>query len=96
MPPAALVLPEPVAGARSEGAATALIALARSPASLEAALPKLTSLLKLSPVDVRLRLASTPPMVLARLPIAQAGALHAALRTEGFLAASCPVAPAEL
>ena len=93
LPPAAVVLPEPVVGARSEEATTALVALARNPMPLEAALPRLSALLKLSPVDVRFRLAPMPPMVLARLPIAQAGELREALRSEGFHAVSCPVAP---
>jgi hypothetical protein len=83
------VLPEPTMAA--ERSATALVALARSPASLEAALPKLARLLNLAPVDVRFRLASMLPSVVARLPSSQAKELRAALRAEGFLAVSCEV-----
>jgi hypothetical protein len=60
---------------------------------MEAALPALARVLKLSPVDVRFRLAPMLPAVLARLPLSQAGELRAALRAEGFLAVSCPVVP---
>lgn len=92
-PPSGEGLNEPVVGERSEAATTALVALARNPASLESALPALSRLLKLAPVDVRFRLAPQPPMVLARLPLARAGELRAALRDEGFLAVSCKVVP---
>lgn len=84
---------EPESEAPSGGATTALVALARSPASLEASLPALARVLQLSPVDVRFRLAPQLPAVVARLPLAQARALRAALRAEGFLAVSCPVVP---
>jgi hypothetical protein len=91
LPAPDVVLPEPsTVGERS---ATALVALARSPDSLESALPKLTRLLKLAPVDVRFRLAPMLPAVLARLPSSQAEELWAALRAEGFLAVSCEVSP---
>jgi hypothetical protein len=83
------MLPEPTMAA--ERPATALVALARSPASLEAALPKLSRLLNLAPVDVRFRLAPMLPAVVARLPSPQAQELRAALRAEGFLAVSCEV-----
>ncbi|HYI00178.1 hypothetical protein [Hyalangium sp.] len=91
--PTGQVLPGPVVGERSEAATTALVALARNPASLESALPALSRLLKLAPVDVRFRLAPQPPKVLARLPIAQAAELRAALREEGFLAVAYEVLP---
>jgi hypothetical protein len=86
-------LPELASGGSPEGATTALVALARSPSPLEASLPALARVLKLSPVDVRFRLAPMLPAVLARLPLAQAAELRAALRAEGFLAVSCPVVP---
>jgi hypothetical protein len=77
-------------GARS---ATALVALARSPGLTPPTLSKLSKLLSLAPVDVRLRLAPALPTVLARLPLAQAEELRVSLRAEGFLAVSCEVAP---
>ncbi|WP_224248576.1 hypothetical protein [Hyalangium gracile] len=93
-PPATgIALPEPGSGERSLEATTALVALARHPASEEAAMPVLSRLLKLAPVDVRFRLAPMSPKVVARLPIARAAELRAALRAEGFLAVSCPVGP---
>lgn len=94
-PAASIVLPEPLVGERSDEATTALVALVRSPPSLESAMPALSRLLKLDPVDVRFRLSSLPPAVVARLPISQAEELRAALRAEGFLAVSCPVEPPE-
>ncbi len=94
-PSASIVLPEPVVEERSGEATTGLVALVRSPPSLERAMPALSRLLKLAPVDVRFRLAPMPPMVVARLPLSQAEELRVALRAEGFLAVSCPVAPRE-
>lgn len=88
-----VVLLEPMSGEAPAGATTALVALARSPSPLEPSLPALARVLKLSPVDVRFRLAPMLPAVLARLPLAQAAELRAALRAEGFLAVSCPVVP---
>ncbi|MDY7225807.1 hypothetical protein [Hyalangium rubrum] len=85
---AASVLPE---RALSAGPGTALVALVQSPASLNEALPKLAELLKLSPVDVRFRLAPLLPTVLARLPLPEAQALRDALRAEGFMAVSSAV-----
>lgn len=79
------VLPQPVMDARSP---TMLVALVRSPSPLEPALPQLTRLLNLAPVDVRLRLAQPLPAVVARLPNSQAEEMRAALRAEGFLAVS--------
>jgi hypothetical protein len=84
-PAADAVLPEPVTEARSP---TMLIALVRSPSPLEPALPQLTRVLNLAPVDVRLRLAQTLPAVVARLPSAQAEEMRAAIRARGFLAVS--------
>lgn len=84
------VLPEPVLGGRSP---TTLVALVRSPYPLEPALPQLTRLLNLAPVDVRFRLAQMPPSVVARLPNSQAEAMRAALRAEGFLAVAHRVSP---
>lgn len=91
LPAPDVVLPEPAMA--GERLATMLVALARSPASLESALPTLTRLLKLAPVDVRFRLAPMRPAVVARLPSAQAEELRAALRAEGFLAVSHEVSP---
>jgi hypothetical protein len=91
--PLGRVLPEWAVGERSRVATTALVALARHPASLESALPALSRLLKLAPVDVRFRLAPQSPKVLARLPTAQAAELRAALRDEGFLAVNYEVVP---
>jgi hypothetical protein len=84
------VPPEPVMGGRSP---TMLVALVRSPYPLEPALPQLTRLLNLAPVDVRLRLAQTLPAVVARLPSSRAEEMWAALRAEGFLAVSHGVSP---
>lgn len=81
---------EPVMGGRSP---TTLVALVRSPYPLEPALPKLTRLLNLAPVDVRFRLAQTLPAVVARLPNSQAEEMRTALRAEGFLAVTHRVSP---
>lgn len=86
------VLPEPSLTER-EHPATALVALARSPASLEAAIPILVGLLKLAPADVRLRLTPWLPAVLARVPVSEAQALKEALRAQGFVPVSCEVLP---
>jgi len=84
------VKPGPVMDARSPNT---LVALVRSPYPLEPALPQLTRLLNLAPLDVRLRLSATPPAVVARLPRSQAEEMRAALRAEGFLAVTHEVAP---
>jgi hypothetical protein len=78
---------------RSGGTPTALVALARSPRFMEEALPVLARLLKLSPVDVRFRLAPMLPTVLARLPVPEALSLRDALRAAGFAVVSCEVPP---
>lgn len=70
-----------------------LVALVRSPQSLDKALPVLSRLLGLAPADLRLRLAAVPPSLLTRLPASEAEALLAALRSQGFVAVSCEVAP---
>jgi len=87
-PPPSDVLSEPAVAERS---ATALVALARSPGLTPSAISTLAKLLDLAPVDVRLRMAPALPAVLARLPLAQARELQAALRAEGFLAVNCEV-----
>ncbi len=84
---------EPVLAERSGGATTAVVALARVPLELERVLPRLSSLLKLSAVDLRLRLAQMPPVVLTRLPLAEADALRVTLRAEGYDTVSAEVAP---
>jgi len=89
-PALAAGLSEPVKDARLP---TTLVALVRSPSPLEPALPQLTRLLNLAPVDVRFRLAQTLPAVVARLPSSQAEEMRAALRAEGFLAVSHGVSP---
>jgi hypothetical protein len=81
---------EPIMEARSP---TTLVALVRSPSPLEPALPQLTRVLNLAPVDVRFRLAQMLPAVVARLPSSQAEEMRAALRAEGFLAVSHRVSP---
>ncbi len=79
---ARVVLPAPVVPA---GAVPhVLVGLGRLPASQQEALPSLSRLLKLSPVDVRLRLALPAPSLLARLPGPEAEELVKALRAEGF------------
>lgn len=85
--------PEPVAVDRS---ATALVALARSPETglTPVAISTLARLLNVAPVDVRLRLASALPAVLARLPLAQAEELRVSLWEAGFLAVIHEVSPA--
>ncbi|MFL5345302.1 MAG: hypothetical protein ACJ8AT_10935 [Hyalangium sp.] len=92
-PSASLVPPEPapVVEERPHETGTAIVALVRNPTSLEQAMPALSRVLKLAPVDVRFRLAPMPPAVVARLPLSQAEELRVALRAEGFLAVSCPV-----
>jgi hypothetical protein len=86
--------PKPVGQDREEQAATAtqmLVALARPPPSVEEALPALSRLLRLSPVDVRLRLAGLHPFVMARLPVPEAERLRDELIGEGFAAMVCEV-----
>ncbi len=95
--PKAEPLPAPDAAppesASAERSPSVLVALARSPASLESALPRLARLLNVAPVDVRFRLAGMLPAVLVRLPLSQAEELRASLRAEGFLAVSYEVVP---
>lgn len=78
-----------------ERSATALIALARSPKTglTPSVISTLAELLRLTPADVRLRLAPALPAVLARLPLAQAQELRGALRAAGFLAVLHEVSP---
>ena len=92
-PPPDEDLPEPESEAGPGDATTALVALARNPASVDSALPKLAKLLNLAVADVRIRMAPQPPSVLARLPLAQAAELRAALRAEGFLVTSYAIPP---
>lgn len=70
-----------------------LVALVRRPEPLEQALPVLSRLLGIPPVDVRLRLASPPPSILVRMPAAEAEALRGALHSEGFVTVSCEARP---
>jgi multidrug efflux pump subunit AcrA (membrane-fusion protein) len=77
-----------------EGTSSALdtlVALARVPEPVDQALPTLSRLLRLSPVDVRLRLTASQPSILARLPGLEAEALTEVLIAEGFAAVSAPV-----
>lgn len=82
---AALPTPSEAVLAESPGAAAhVLVALARAPPSMEEALLVLSRLLRMSPVDVRMRLAQPPPSVLARLPALEADMLRDVLTAEGF------------
>lgn len=94
-PPSDEVRPEPVP-VPAERAATALVALARSPKAglTSSAIDTLAQLLKVSPVDVRLRLAPAFPAVLARVPLARAADLRMSLREAGFFAVLHEVSPA--
>jgi hypothetical protein len=77
----------PTAEGRREsppGAQDVLVALARPPASMEEALPRLAKLLGLSAADLRLRLNMSQPSLLARLPASEAERLRDTLTTEGF------------
>ncbi|HEX8697620.1 MAG TPA: hypothetical protein VF815_02175 [Myxococcaceae bacterium] len=88
----AVVLPaEPANAEGSSEAVDTLVALARAPASVEQALPVLSRLLRLSPVDVRLRLSASLPSILARLPELEAEAMREILSAEGFVVVSAPV-----
>ncbi len=89
----AVALPSEPPGPESSSAAVdTLVALVRAPASVEQALPALSRLLRLSPVDVRLRLTASQPAILARLPELEAEALRNLLAAEGFSVLSAPVA----
>jgi hypothetical protein len=80
-----VVLPGEAAPAESPGTgANVLVALTRPPASVEQALPVLSKLLRMSPVDVRMRLAMSQPSILARLPDLEAELLRELLTAEGF------------
>lgn len=92
-PEAAPVQASPSPVERSVEAASALLALARRPESLDAALPVLSRVLGVPAADLRLRLAAPAPAVLARVPASEAEALRAALGAEGFVAVSCEVRP---
>ena len=88
----AVVLPTGPADTAGSGAAMdTLVALVRAPASVEEALPALSRLLRLSPVDVRLRLTASLPSVLARLPGLEAELLRDLLAAEGFTVVSAPM-----
>jgi len=88
----AVVLPaEPSDEEGTSSALDTLVALARAPASVDQALPTLSRLLRLSPVDVRLRLMASQPSVLARLPGLEAEQLRGQLAAEGFAVVSAPV-----
>ncbi|MBN1206130.1 MAG: hypothetical protein JXB05_14530 [Myxococcaceae bacterium] len=78
---------------RSLATSTALVALVRQPASMEGAIPALSRVLRLSAVDLRLRLAAMPPIVLARVALSEVEALQEALRAEGFVTVSREVPP---
>lgn len=75
--PLAALMPE-------EGGADVIVALARLPASVDEALPVLSRLLRLSPVDMRLRLTQSQPSFMARLPAPEAEQLRDELTAEGF------------
>jgi hypothetical protein len=92
-PPPDEDLSEPESEPGPGDATTALVALARNPASMDSALPKLAKLLNLTLADVRFRMGPQPPSILARLPLAQASELRAVLRAEGFLVTSYAVPP---
>jgi hypothetical protein len=79
---------EPSRGESPAAVADVLVALARPPASVEESLPVLSKLLRLSPVDVRMRLAASQPSVLARLPEFEAQMLRELLTAEGFAVVS--------
>jgi hypothetical protein len=88
----AVVLPTGLADAEDAStAADTLVALGRAPASVEQALPVLSRLLRVSPVDVRLRLMASQPSILARLPSLEAELLRDLLAAEGFPVVSAPV-----
>jgi hypothetical protein len=70
--------------ALEEGGAEVIVALARPPPSVDEALPVLSRLLRLSPVDTRLRLTQSQPSILARLPTPEAERLRDQLTAEGF------------
>jgi hypothetical protein len=83
----AAVAPPVDAPAREESRGAAgnmLVALARTPGSMDEALPVLSKLLRMSPADVRMRLGASQPSVLARLPDLEAEMLRDLLAAEGF------------
>jgi hypothetical protein len=86
--PAEALLPE-----RSVATRTALIALVRQPASAEQVIPALSQVLRISAVDLRLRLMAMPPIVLTRVALTEAEALQQALRALGFETVSREVPP---
>lgn len=86
------VLPAEPSDGRAPGVAVdTIVALARAPASVEQALPVLARLLRVSPVDARMRLMASTPSVLARLPELEAQLLRELLAAEGFPVVSVPV-----
>ncbi len=96
-PPSLVPVPAPQAvptvPERSGSVPTSLLALVQKPDRPEEAIPKLARLLKLSPVDVRFRLAPIEPAVLVRLPTSEAMILREVLRAEGFVVVSTEVPP---
>jgi hypothetical protein len=82
---------EPSDGRAPGVAVDTFVALAKAPASVEQALPVLSRLLRISPVDVRLRLMASTPSILARLPGLEAELLRDLLAAEGFPVVSAPV-----
>jgi len=87
-----VVVPSGPSDGRAPGVAVdTLVALARAPASVEQALPVLARLLRISPVDARLRLMASTPSILARLPELEAQLLRDLLAAEGFAVVSAPV-----
>ncbi|MBN1206129.1 MAG: hypothetical protein JXB05_14525 [Myxococcaceae bacterium] len=77
---------EPAQAPLPDAVAQVIVALARPPLSVEEALPALSRLLRLSPADVRMRLALPRPSILARLPALEAEMLRDLLIAEGFSA----------
>jgi len=88
----AAALPAEPSDGRAPGVAVdTVVALSRAPASVEQAVPVLSRLLRISPVDVRLRLTASQPSILARLPELEAELLRDLLAAEGFAVVSAPV-----
>lgn len=72
----------------------AYVALARLPDPRDdEALRQLSRVSAVSLADLRMRMAAPPPMVLARMPTAEAETLVRALRAAGFAAVGCELKP---
>jgi len=89
-PPEPLSPPPSPAPKESFTLSTGLVALMQVPSlEDEETLGRLGRLLRLGVMDLRLRLGSPPPIVLARLPTQEARMIRDSLRVEGFAAVSC-------